>query len=259
MKKLVICIAAAAALAAGPAGAADMPLPTKAPPVVAAWSWAGFYIGGHGGYGWKTNDFLLVENVTPLAAINGIDSKGWVGGAQAGYNWQFGAWVAGLELDGSATGISGFTSTGPFGAVGAISQVTRGDDVKMLGTARARVGYAVAPGCCWNLLFYGTGGLAWERFDRSFSSSFVSPGFSQAFFSSNRRDLFGWVAGAGIEAQIANSNWIARAEYLHYEFGNTEGQSSQIVNGVAQLNNSGGSQTIDMVRGAISYKFTPGT
>ena len=29
----------------------------------------------------------------------------------------------------------------------------------------------------------------------------------------------GWVAGAGVEAKLAGSNWIGRLEYLHYDFG----------------------------------------
>jgi len=84
-------------------------MPVKAPPIppALAWSWAGFYIGGHGGYGWKRNDFAEVIQTNPLLTIGGIDSRGWVAGGQAGYNWQYGRWVAGLEVDGSATQIRG--------------------------------------------------------------------------------------------------------------------------------------------------------
>ena len=49
---LLASVAVVALIAAGPALAADLPM--KAPPAVAAavWSWSGFYIGVHGGYGW---------------------------------------------------------------------------------------------------------------------------------------------------------------------------------------------------------------
>jgi outer membrane immunogenic protein len=262
MKKLVMCVAAAAALAAGPAMAADMPPPTyKAPPVVAAWTWAGFYLGGHGGYGWKENSFEDTLSLTPLVTIGHIKSKGWVAGAQAGYNWQYGAWVVGLELDGSATDIHGVVRAGPFpvGFVAATFDTeTEGDRVKQLGTARARVGYAANSGTAWNVLLYGTAGLAWERVTRETSST-LTGGIVQFSAGSSSRDIFGWVAGAGIEVQLANTNWIARAEYLHYDFGNIEGSSIFIVPGNPVLPFNGGSQRIDMARGALSYKFTPGT
>ena len=68
--------------------AADMPVKAWRPPAL-AWSWAGYYIGGHGGYGWKRNDYTQVFSVNPLVTLGGIDSRGWVAGGQAGYNWQY--------------------------------------------------------------------------------------------------------------------------------------------------------------------------
>ena len=72
----------------GVAQAADLPAKAMAPAAVtaAAWTWSGFYIGGHGGYGWKKNDFQEVISTSPLLTIGGIDSRGWVYGGQAGYN-----------------------------------------------------------------------------------------------------------------------------------------------------------------------------
>jgi opacity protein-like surface antigen len=93
---------------AGSALAADLPV-AKAPPAIVASSWAGFYLGIHGGYGWKQDDFSQPETTFFAApqSINGIRSKGAVYGAQAGYNWQFGRIVTGLEIDFSATDIKG--------------------------------------------------------------------------------------------------------------------------------------------------------
>jgi outer membrane immunogenic protein len=57
---LLAGVAVAALIVAAPPGAADLPL--KAPrPAVAPWSWSGFYIGGHGGYGW-THDASSTVN-----------------------------------------------------------------------------------------------------------------------------------------------------------------------------------------------------
>ncbi len=56
-KRLLVANVLAAVLSVGAAHAADLPL-KAAPPVVApAFSWTGFYIGAHGGYGWGQNEF----------------------------------------------------------------------------------------------------------------------------------------------------------------------------------------------------------
>ena len=68
--------------------AADLPVRKAPPPAVMA-SWAGFYLGVHGGYGWKRDDFSEPANIFSSSnqSINGIRSKGAVYGGQAGYNW----------------------------------------------------------------------------------------------------------------------------------------------------------------------------
>ncbi len=58
MKAYLYCGVALMALAANSAMAADLPArvqraPAVVPPVVYAYNWSGFYIGGHGGGGWS--------------------------------------------------------------------------------------------------------------------------------------------------------------------------------------------------------------
>ena len=76
---------------------------SKATPVATVWNWAGFYLGGNIGYGagrshtdgeFSTNGSLL----RPFAK-NHADIDGLVGGGQAGFNWQGGSFVAGIEGD----------------------------------------------------------------------------------------------------------------------------------------------------------------
>ena len=165
-RKFLLCTVASAALLTSPVFAADLPVKAwPAPPL--AWSWAGFYIGAHGGYGWGRHDFGEVVALNPLLTLGDIDSRGWVAGGQAGYNWQYGRWVAGLEVDGSATRIRG--DSAPFvqnlGGGVSTTDIVR-DDVKYLGTIRARVGGAV-PFANTDVLLYGTAGLAWERLHRT--------------------------------------------------------------------------------------------
>ena len=67
------------------------------------------------------------------------------------------------------------------------------------------------------------------------------------------------MAGVGVEGFIGSSNWIARLEYLHYDFGTVEGTTVQTSNdpGTLSYADRGGRQTIETVRAGVSYKFTP--
>jgi len=215
-------------------------------------TWAGFYLGAHGGYGWKDNDFSTNFNDTASSLIGGIKSRGWLGGGQAGYNWQYARVVAGLEIDGSATGIQGSSLPVTSGNL----TRTLSDNVKYLGTARGRLGWTPAG----NWLLYGTGGLAWERVNRSrVDVEPVGQGNTTRNADDTPLDHFGWVAGVGVESFIGSSNWIARLEYLHYDFGTVEGTTVQTSNdpGNPSFADRGGRQTIETVRAGVSYKFTP--
>jgi opacity protein-like surface antigen len=222
------------------------PLYTKAPKLQPAppQAWTGFYIGAHGGYGWKDNDFAF--DFGSSGTLGGITSSGFVAGGQAGYNWQYGNIVGGAEVDGSATGIKGtalplITATG--------SQILS-DNVKYLGTVRGRLGWTPIN----NVLLYGTGGLAWERANRT---QVLNSIFGSSVFETPR-DHFGWAAGAGAEFMLGSSNWIARIEYLHYDFGQVEfsGTFTSTVPGQSG-GDDGGRQTINVARAAVSYKFAP--
>src|SRR5215471_332406 len=85
---------------AGAAQAADMQLkaPPRAAPVYS--DWTGFYVFGFGGYSWgkiKPDDFD-VGDITD-GDLHNPKPKGGVFGFGGGYNWQYGAWVGGVEVD----------------------------------------------------------------------------------------------------------------------------------------------------------------
>jgi len=226
---------------AGPAKAA---MPVKAPRAAAVvWNWSGFYLGGHLGYGWGRNPFSDPEGATLI--LTDIDSNGFVGGFQAGANWQSGAWVGGLEIDLSVTGIKGSTSgSEPTGAPGTRT-VTQTDKFDLLGSARARLGYLVWP----DVLLYGTGGLAWTRLVRTEEDIEVGAE-PESFSSSNPSWRFGWVAGLGVETRLWGSNWLARVEYLHYDFLDSGSSFS-----TGSVGFTSGHLTVDVVRAGLSYKF----
>jgi outer membrane immunogenic protein len=107
MKKLFLsAIGPAVLLIGGLAQAADLPVKApvyKAAPVV-PYSWTGFYVGGNIGYGLARNQTTLndpLQLVVPFFIPErfNLQPGGVIGGVQAGYNWQAGKWVFGLEID----------------------------------------------------------------------------------------------------------------------------------------------------------------
>ena len=281
MKKILLAGIALTALLTAPAMAADLPVKAAPAPLPPPPDWSGFYLGIHGGYGWKRHPYTFSDpqfegpggTEEGIIVIDGIKSKGGVFGAHAGHNWQYGSVVVGLEIDFSGASIKGSTTGSASELVeppceGICAQqvplvprtitITHEDRVKYLGTARARFGWVP-----WNwLLLYGTAGLAWERLERTETFTDVINNVVRfSFTSTDVFDKFGWVAGVGAEAMLfGSSNWIGRIEWLHYDFGSVVGSASfgGILGSPNQFQRSG-NQTIDVVRAGISYKFGYGT
>ena len=95
----IIPSAIAADLGGGPPRRSMKDVPYAAPSV---FSWTGFYIGTHLGYGWSDVDWQGVSN--------SLGGSGALAGGQIGYNWQKGALVYGLEADASSSWVDGSTS-----------------------------------------------------------------------------------------------------------------------------------------------------
>lgn len=206
------------AAGAGSAVAADLGVRKAPPPVAPVYlsDWAGFYIGVNGGYGWGNTSFTGGLTEKP---------KGGLFGGHAGYNWQYGQIVGGVEVDFDGADIKA-TAPAFIGATripGAVE--TKFDE---LATARARLGYLVLP----NLLAYGTAGPGWGH------SDVTATALNGTTLSETGATNFGWTAGAGLEYKIWDHVTV-RAEYLHYDF--------------AKENNA--TTRIDAVRGGLSYKF----
>jgi outer membrane immunogenic protein len=201
----------------GVAAAADLsPAPVYKAPVYKApilCDWCGFYVGVNGGYGWSEGSYLpIVYEVDPV-----VKQKGGLGGGQVGYNWQFGQVVVGVEGDFDGADIKGTDGIATF-------------KTKELASIRGRLGYAVLP----DLLAYGTGGAGWRNTE-------ISDAFSSATLQQ-----WGWAAGAGLEYKFYG-HWIARAEYLHYDFDAPTVTLSTVVGTFGH--------SVDVVRGGLSYKF----
>src|SRR5688572_8462421 len=181
MKKILLASVALFGFA-GAAAAADLPVRSAPPaPIIAAapiFTWTGFYVGVNAGYGWSDDDFDAVD------FADDEDDGGFVGGAQVGYNWQFGSFVVGAEAD---IQYADFGREGVFNFVDEDGDIFDGEFERSdwFGTVRARAGVAFG-----QALIYTTGGFAFAD------------------------DANGWTVGGGLEYAFTN-NLSAKIEGLY--------------------------------------------
>ncbi len=211
----------AAAFHAGTVLAADqpvykaLPMAVKAPPPIVA-PWAGFYFGGHVGWGWSKKQF--VDNFPTFDGE--IDARprldGVLGGLQAGYNFQWNWFVAGLEGDFSWADIDKKNFNCFFFGDQICSAETQ-----WLATITGRIGGVVGP-----VLIYAKGGAAWARdqYTNVATCAGNQPIFRAGIFADcgtlfvGEQNRAGWIVGGGIEYMIA-PHWSLKAEYNHMDFG----------------------------------------
>jgi outer membrane immunogenic protein len=222
MKKIVAaCFSIGALATAQCANAADLSVAPlyKAPPAqyTPVYNWTGFYIGANGGGGWGHSWWQ-----SPSTGVN--LSGGQVGGT-AGYNWQFGNAVLGVEGDLDWSKISGTSNS--IGCPGCSTSDS------WLSTVRGRAGYAFG-----GIMPYLTGGLAVGDIKAS------APGFA-----GDSATNAGWTVGGGLEVALPG-NWSAKAEYLHVNLGKF---NCGLNCGAATTDNV--SMHDDIVRAGLNYHF----
>ena len=269
-----VAVAALTVAGAVAAQAADLPTRKEAPAPVFVpppFTWTGFYIGLNAGAVWKSgnnNGSLYAPSAPWLYSYwpgnnFGNSNTGFIGGGQAGYNWQTGAFVLGVEtdFDGSSLSKSGNLTgpnfTNPFN--GNTGYLTANGKVSLdwLGSTRGRVGFVVTPDN--RLMFYGTGGVAYGG---GSARLYFFDSSSGVYFNSgnNSQSRAGWVIGGGVEYAITN-NIILGAEYLYFDLGSRHfyaypgsinGIPAPYANVYAQ-----GKVNFDgsVVRARVSYKF----
>ena len=230
-----VAIAALTAAGAVAAQAADLPTRKEAPALAPVFvpppfTWTGFYIGVNAGAVWGsghvssqlfTSGFPVLSTEWPGGTFGGSQT-GFIGGGQAGYNWQTGAFVLGAETDFDWTSVSrhsnfvGATFFDPFGRSDFLTE-NGSRKLDWLGTTRARVGYTGF----WDsrLMIYATGGVAYgggsnhfDVFDNRDSWDWNGGG------GSNTR--VGWTIGGGVEYAFTN-NITLKGEYLYYDLGSS--------------------------------------
>lgn len=255
-RKVLLSTAAAFAMV-GSALAADLPARVTAPApfIPPVFTWTGFYIGVNAGAAWVGHDgcsraydyyggvYTPISDYRPNCNNNN-DNVGFIGGGQAGYNWQMGGLVLGVEGDIDWVGRAGNRNY-DYAMYGDPYRVGRhtyevdndsfhfngGDRGNVVGTIRGRIGFALD-----RALFYVTGGaafrgngndgnLAWTHdsiVNNTYTGTVTTTTTTTNFTRNNNNNNVGWVLGGGIEYALSD-NVTVRAEYMHMQFDNNSG------------------------------------
>ena len=274
--------------ACGSAFAADLPRRT-APSILApaqAFSWNGFYAGLNVGVARNDNcksstlssfDITAAPRVyTPIAGFGGgcnnSSNNGLIGGAQLGYNVQYGQLVFGVETDFDFTSRSRSASNYIFGTPAQIAggggttvpfgvYAFPGDGgTNYVGTVRGRLGYAID-----RTLLYVTGGLAYGNRSGNGSIAYYNAGTiagaPTAIYSrpGSQGSGVGFALGAGVEQALTNT-WSVKLEYLHTDLGRRSGGFSSNFQPAFTTTNytvttASSRNTNDSVRVGVNYRF----
>ncbi len=228
IRESIMCaaLATAAASATSLAQAADIVPsypPVAAPVLYAPFTWTGFYIGGNLGGGFANAN--STASAFGVSATGSETLTGFIGGGQAGFNWQAGPAVLGLEADFQGTNQNNSVTIGPF---------TTTDKITYFGTVRGRVGVALDR---WRP--YVTAG--WGQGGWSTTASLAGIGTVNA---TSTHDF--WTVGGGIEYAFWG-NASVKLEYLHLDTGT-------ITTTFPPLSLTSRIQD-NVVRGGINYRF----
>jgi outer membrane immunogenic protein len=272
---------AAAAPAAKPATSAFNAM------VLPFYNWTGFYAGANfgGSFGRASTDFTIAG--LPFASTS-REMDGVLGGLQAGYNWQRGWGLLGLETDIQATSqkansrlthfIPGTQGTPDIPGTPGIPCINIDGPNTPCQPGTGIPGTPAIPGTPgtpaintvvayqnnlpWfgtfrgrigftpaeRWLVYATGGLAYGQVS---TSETLNVNGANVFLNSTALKL-GWTVGAGFEAMIVNC-WTVKFEYLYIDFGNV----ADTLIGIAPITPiaTRGHVTDNIVRIGFNYRF----
>jgi outer membrane immunogenic protein len=232
MKKLAYLVSVSL-FAAGSAVAADMRMPTKAPPPAPpppAFNWTGCYVGAGGGYGMFKQKTREIDpfGVSFLSHDNGGD--GWFGTVQVGCDLQvgggfligaFGDFDFGNNIRGDVTI--------PVGTLTGFSGVGR-EKIKHTWAAGGRIGWV--PWSQTQFLFYVSGGFTQVKFDQvDFVDAELGGLIGDSILSRKRN---GWFVGTGYEYGI---QWFLPGLFwkTEYRFAEYDNKTLDIVDTTTRL------------------------
>jgi outer membrane immunogenic protein len=190
----------------GAGAAADLTAATplyKAPaPIAPVAPWTGCYAGTNLGYGWAAEKW---STGVEFASHTG---HGLIGGIETGCDYQFGAWVIGIQgmfdgsdFEGSSNRVIGAIEPG-------INDQSR---VQWLASVTGRIGYAVLP----DTLVYLKAGVAWAH-DKYVECCLTISEPSENGIANETRA--GWTVGLGLE-YLVRPDWSLFIEYDYVGLG----------------------------------------
>jgi outer membrane immunogenic protein len=244
MKKYLLSGVALLALATT-AQAADLGarVYNKAPPmapVAPVYNWTGFYIGGHIGGAWTSDDNF---GFAGGFGNNNSSNSGFLGGVQVGGDYQFAPnWVIGIEGQWSWTDLSRNGAVGVIVPPATVPGFVANDKIDGIGSVTGRIGYTWGPG-----LLYFKGGWAWA--DRNFTVATFPGGLPVAFTGNNGNDN-GYTLGGGLEWMFS-PNWSGKIEYQFYNFGHNNAF-------IAPIGTIAGNDNVHTVKAGLNYRFNWG-
>ena len=147
--------------------------------------------------GWAFGDASVTYN--PTGATWDVGKNGFLGGVQAGVNWQTGAFVFGIE--GEFDWINGKSSRSLL--VGPAAGLWGDGGTTWMATIAGRAGIAVD-----NVLWYAKGGAGWVE-----NTATIYNGNGTTLWTGSNTPV-GWLIGAGVEVGLA-PNWTAKLEYQY--------------------------------------------
>ncbi|QGM97345.1 carbohydrate porin [Methylocystis parvus] len=203
----IFCVALCRCFAPAAVFAAEPP-----PPI---FNWAGLYIGASLGAGVSLNGGERLQAGSGFTSFAfdlypaSNSRTGVTAGAQAGYNWQSGPWVWGVETDFSLLdgrrGPNGLFIASPAYPALPFFTLTPHSSANYFATIRGRAGVAID-----RALIYLTGGVASGGARGPETLAVNGAVFSATWSQSSRMK---YALGAGFEYAFAH-DWSARAEYL---------------------------------------------
>jgi outer membrane immunogenic protein len=214
------------------ATAADVTLPPRpAVPVYVApsFSWTGFYLGGN--FGGALANTTLTDNLTGVSLT--ANRNGWLDGGQAGFNYQIGNFVGGVE------GTFDWTSLNTIGAPFATSfgPLQLSANTQWLTTLAARLGFAADR---W--LVYGKAGGGWVSNNATVTS------LTSQVSATTSTTTSGWLVGAGVEFGFTQ-NWSAKLEYDYLGLSGWTAASPVVADTVTVI------RQINMITIGVNYRF----
>jgi outer membrane immunogenic protein len=156
-----------------------------------AYNWTGFYIGGALGAGAVVHDISLGGFVD----FDGLGGEGIFGELNAGYDYDFGSFVAGVMVDGRYSGIE---STLEFGSVDIDAKADYGFDLLVRGGVKLSE----------STLAYVLGGYSWQNFEIEGNSGIGSI---------VEWDSSGFTVGGGLEAAVSDKVTVG-LEYRYSQY-----------------------------------------